>query len=78
MTKLGFKRILSLLVVTLSLQGCFVAAVPLIAASMAVSGFALFETVQTVTGGTVSISFNETEITNEDKLALSRTMNPTI
>lgn len=78
MTRLGFRRLLTLFMFTLSLQGCVVAAVPLIAASMAVSGFAIFKTVQTVTGGTVSIGFSETEISSEDKLALSEIMNPTI
>ena len=78
MGRLKIKRILSLLVITLSLQGCL-AAVPLIvAANMAASGFFLFKSVQTVTGGNVNISFSETDISNEDKVALSQIMNPAI
>ena len=72
-------RIISLLVLTLSLQGCLVAAVPLIlAANMAVAGFVVFKTVQTVTGGSVSISFSEAETSPEERLALSRIMSPAI
>ena len=52
------------------LQGCAAAVVPLIVGSIAFSGFATYKTVQTVTGGSVSVGFNEeSEAVNTEALA---------
>lgn len=78
----GIKRNLALIIMTISLQSCVAVALPLLTAatvaSVAASGFFVFKTVQTSTGGNVRISFSEEDVPLETKVLLSKITNPSV
>jgi predicted transcriptional regulator len=78
MTFNKIKQLILLTLISLTFSGCAAAMIPMMVASYATSGFLIFKTVQTSTGGSVNISFTDNEISVKNKIELSEIAKPGI